>query len=59
MTVADGSHPWNNLQGTLQGCTLRLDRGVCFTVAGKDAREANVGLTRGKIPSNVLKHLYI
>lgn len=47
MIVADGSHPWNNLQGMLQGCTLRLVRGVYFTVGGKDAREASVGLTRG------------
>lgn len=54
MIVADGSHLWNNLQDMLQGCTLHLVRGVSFTVGGKDAREASVGLMRGKIPSNIL-----
>lgn len=57
MIVVDGSHPWNNLQDMLQGCTLHLVRGVSFTVGGKDAREASVDLMRGKIPSNILIHV--
>lgn len=53
-TVADGSRPWSNLQDTLGDCTQRPVRGVCFIADGRDAREASVGLMRGKIPTDVI-----
>lgn len=45
--VVDGLRPWNNLQDTLQGFTLRLDHEDYFTAVGKVVPEANVDLMLG------------
>lgn len=52
--MVDGSHPWNSLQDTLEDCTRHPVHGVYFIADGRDAREASVGLMRGKIPPGVI-----
>lgn len=48
-----GSRPWNNSRVMSRGCTRHRVREVSSIADGRDARGANVALTRGKTLSSI------